>query len=231
MSTPAQTVLPIIDPKQVAELQTAVPRILAQAQDLVIADNEDYDISETMLDRIVQGKDRIETFFEKPTKDANSVHKFLTTLRSTLIQPLEQAEKIIKDRRKDYRAEKERERAALEEQKRQEAKKAEEEKAIQEAAKMEQIGEPDAAAAIIEQAAQTPPPPVFVPSLVPKQQGKSVKKVWKFRIKNPEGIRREFLMPDASAIQALVNKLGMDAMKVVGGIEVFPDETESVRRK
>jgi len=231
MTTPSQTILPILDQKKVNEFQATVPKIVEQANDLQIANEEDYVIAGSLLDRILQGKDRITEYFEKPAQQANSVHKFITGLRGTLLAPLEYAEKMIRDRRKNYRAELERQRAELEEQKRKEAKKEEEEKALQEAARMEEIGEPEAAATIIERQAQAPPPPVFVPSLVPKEQGKSVKKTWKYRVKDEAAIKREFMMPDASAIQAVVSKLGPDAMKVVGGIEVFPDETELVRRK
>lgn len=228
MSTPA---LPIIDHKKVAELQASVPQLVAQAQDLEIVDNDDYLASGSMLDRIIERRDAILAFFKKPAEDANNVHKFITSLRGTLVQPLDDIEELLKTRRKNFRQEDERARLKKEEAARKQAKDEAEQAALQQAAQMQEIGETAAAETILERAAMAPPPPVHVASEVPKEKGKSVRKTWKYKVVNEQLVKREFLMPDDSKIKPIVEKLGLDAMSIIGGIEVYPDETETIRRK
>jgi len=221
----------VFDAKRVAEMQASNPQLLAQAQDLQINNHEDYDASTPLLDRIDARKKNVVEFFEEPAKQANSVHKFITSLRSTLLLPLEQAETLVKSRRRDFRAEEERKRIQKEEEERKIAKAEQERQALEEAARYEEMGETEAANSIIERAATAPPPPVVVPSTIPKEKGHSIRKVYKFRVTNPALHRREFLMLDESKVQAIVSKLGPDAVAIVGGIEVYQEETETVRRK
>jgi hypothetical protein len=58
-----------------------------------------------------------------------------------------------------------------------------------------------------------------------------VRKIWRFRIKNRDLIKDEFWIEDETKIGAIVSKLGPDAASIVGGIEVYQEEIESVRRK
>lgn len=231
MTTINQPAAPVLDQKRISEFQTSIPQIVEQARGIIINDNEDYLASGAMLDRVLERMKFIQDFFEEPAKQANAVHKFITSFRATLLQPLEIAEKRLKDIRKDFRAEEDRKRLQKEEEERKLAKKQEDEKALQQAAQLHQMGEPQAADEIVERAAAAPAPTVFVPSTVPKEQGKSIRKVFRYRITNEDLIKREFMMPDESKIQAIVGKLGNDAVSIIGGIEVFPDEIETVRRK
>jgi hypothetical protein len=228
-----QQILPVValDSKKVQEIQASIPRLVAQAQDLEIVDNDDYLTSGTLLDLVLDRQKKITDFFEEPAKQANNVHKFITSLRATLLTPLQQVEELMKGRRRDFRTKQERKRRLKEEEERKLAKEQAEQEAIREAAQLEEIGETEAANTIIERAASAPPPPVVVPSTIPKEQGKSVRKVYKFRITNAKLIKREFLMPDESNIGSIVSRLGPDAASIVGGIEVYPDEIETIRRK
>lgn len=230
MTTINQPTAPVLDQKQISEFQTSIPNIVEQVKSITIEDHDDYLASSAMLDRVTERIAFIEKFFEEPAKQANAVHKFITSFRATLLQPLEAAEKKLKDIRKDFRAEQERQRLLVEEEKRKQAKKEDDERALQQAAQMQQLGETQAADEIVERAAAAPAPTVFVPSTVPKEKGKSITKVFKYRIVNEDQIKREFMMPNTSTIQTLVGKLGYDAVNIIGGIEVFQDEIETVRR-
>lgn len=221
----------VLDHKQVQELQLSVPQLVAQSQEIEVKDNDDYIASGSMLNLLTARQKKISDFFEEPAKQANSVHKFITSLRSSLLSPLQQAETLLKNRRRDYRAEVERKRLEQEEEARKAAKAELERQALQEAAQMHQIGEIEAADAIIERAAIAPPPPVVIPSTIPKEQGHSIRKVFKFRVTNPALHKREFLILDESKAQAIVSKLGPDAASIIGGIEVYQDEQETIRRK
>lgn len=226
--TPAP-VAALLDPKKVTELQAAVPKMMGQALDLVIVDNDDYLTAGTFLDMITARKKAVTELFEKPTKEAASVHKFLTTLRAGLLGSLVQAEELMKSRRGKYRADIERKDREDAEAKRKAVKEEQDQQALEEAARLEEIGETEAADAVIERAATAPAPPVYVPSSVPKEQGHSYRKVYKFRVVDPDKIKREFLMLDESKAGAIVSRLGLDAMPIVGGIEVYTEEIEVIR--
>jgi hypothetical protein len=219
----------VLDRKKIEEIQTSVPQLLIQAQELTVENVEDFVAAGSLLNVIDARKKSIFEFFEEPAKQANNVHKFITSLRTTLVSPLLKAETLMKDRRRYFRAEEERKRLEKEEAERQAAKAEQEQRALQHAAEMESIGEHEAADFIIDQAAAAPPPPVVVPSTIPKEQGHSFRKVWKFRVTNPALHKKEFLILDESKAQAIVSKLGPDAAAIVGGIEVYSEEQEIVR--
>lgn len=221
----------VLDHKKVAEMQAIGPKILAQAQDLTVDTKEDYEASGMLLNTLATRQQRIIDFFEEPAKQANAVHKFITGLRATLVLPLQQAEQLLKNRRRDWRNEEERKRVLKEEEERKKAKEEADARAIEEAKQLAEIGETAAAEIVIERAATAPAPPVIIPSTVPKQAGHNIRKVWKFRVKNPSEHKREFLILDDSKVQTIVSKLGRDAETLVGGIEVFQDEIETTRRK
>jgi hypothetical protein len=232
---PKQPQLPaavVLDPKQVAEMQTSVPQLVAQSQEFkIINDNDDFLASGSCLTALDTRQKKIVDFFELPAKQANDVHKFITTLRGTLLLPLQQATAELKRSRQVYRDKKERERQEKEEAARAAAKAEQEQQAIREAAELESIGEKEAASIVIDRAAIAPPPVVIVHSEIPKEKGISVRKIFKFRTVNPALVKREFLVQDDAKIQAIVSKLGPDAMPIVGGIEVYQEEVETVRGK
>ena len=228
----------LVDQKKVDQLEQAGPKLLEEARALKIKNNDDYLAAGGMLEALVDRQKKIVEFFKEPVDQANKLHKFLTSLRSRLASPFQQAEDLVKQRRKDFRDEAELRRQAKEAEERKKAKAEVEAQAVAEAAELHAIGETAAAETIIEKAAMAPAPPIIVQSEIPKEEGKSIRKSWTFRIKDPEAIKREFITPkdlyDIKAypkIRAMVQKLGPDATSIVGGIEVVPEETEVVRTK
>jgi len=220
-----------LDLKKVTELQNSNLKVLEEAKACTIVDNDDFLIAGSQLDDIAKRKKVIKEFFEKPKKNAYELHRWITSQEGVAIAPLERAEALLKSARLEYRAQKDRDARAREEEERKKAKEVEDALAIEQAAQLHAIGEHEAAETVIERQAAAPPPPVIVQSDVPKEKGHSFKKVFKYRISDASLIKREFLIPNASAIQAMVTKLGLDAMNVVGGIEVTEGEVELVREK
>lgn len=226
---PAMTV--VYDAKAAQEIQAAAPSILAQANEFTIESDDDYLATGSFLTSLVERKKKVEALFEKPVKDAHSVHRFLTALRGTLLSPYEQASQIIEKLRREYRRKEEVARLALEEEKRKEARQQVEALAMQEAAELASAGEEEAADIVLSRAAQAPIPTVVVPSTIPKQAGHTVRKFWAYRIVNEGLIKREFMEPDETKIRAIVSKMGKDAVTMIGGIQVYEDETETTRVK
>lgn len=220
-----------LDQKKVTEWREGGSAILAQAKELEIRDNDDFLASGGLLELIVSRKKQLMEFFKQPAADAARLHKFITNLRAMLSKPWEDAEELMRNRRIEFRHEQERLRLEREEQERAKAKNDADERAIQEAAELKAIGEDEAADVILERAATAPAPPVIVQSTVPKEAGISVRNEYTYRIVNADLIKREFLIPNESAIGKIVKSMGMDAMSIVGGIEVMKDITESIRTK
>lgn len=97
------------------------------------------------------------------------MHKGLTSLRSTLTEPPEQANRMLNRKATDYETEQERlaraEQVRLEEQ----ARKREEESRLIDAAELEQAGQAEEAAAVLQ--APMPQPVIHVPAQVAKIEG------------------------------------------------------------
>src|SRR5271154_7010603 len=108
VQTPSMTV--VLDQKQVAKMQANIPTVLSQARELVVDTTEEYLESSSLLDVVIARQGEVTALFDKAVKDANSVHKFLTGLRSGLLLPLKQAENLIRQRRQDFRAREEQKR-------------------------------------------------------------------------------------------------------------------------
>lgn len=98
----------------------------------------------------------------------------------------------------------------------------------------EKSGDLEGAAEIIEEATHVaipkPVASVIVPSFAPKLSS-TIRKTWKWRIKDESKIKREHLIPNQAAIGALVRAYGKRAEAMVGGIEAYEDEGLSKGRK
>lgn len=226
-----QNMTVVLDQKQIAELQKAGPKILTRAQEFEIETLQDYEASGSFLSTLEERQKKVAQFFDEPAKQANNVHKFITSLRATLVAPYQQAINLVKSRRSTFRQEEERKRLVLEEQARAKAKLEHESNAVEEAKQLAEIGETEAANIVLERAVNAPAPAVVVPSVIPKQEGISVRKVWKYRVVNQDLHKREFLILDESKAGAIVTNLGPDAAAIVGGIEVYQVEVEVVRKR
>jgi|SRR6185437_522383 len=204
---------------------------LAQAKDLQINSNDDYEASGSLMTIIATRKNEVKRGIDEPIEAANKVHKFLTGIRSILLRPYEQADLLLQERREAWRQKCEKEDQERRDEEQRLAKEAQEAQAMTEAAELAAAGEHEAADIVLEQAASAPPPPIMVQSSVPKQAGISLRRSWIFVITNPKLVKKEFLSPDEKKIKPIVDRLGKDAVSIVGGIEVHPKSKESVRTK
>lgn len=225
----------VLDQKQITKLQEKGPKDLAEAREFTIETADDYDASASFLNLLDERQKKIMEYFDNepngPAYLANKLHRTITGMRSMLAGPYQQAIILIKQRRNEWRTQKEQERQQKELQERETAKAENEARAVEEAKQLAEMGEHEAANTVIERAVNAPPPPVIVPSTVPKQPGLNVRKVWKYRVKNADLHKREFLVLDEKKANTVVSNLGPDAAAIIGGIEVYQDEIETVRRR
>ena len=218
-----------VDPAKLAELTATTPTLVRQATEFTIESTSDYEFSLQICEDAIKRQNAIKEFFAPTKKLAFDLHRSITKMESDMLAPYQRVEKLIKDRRMNWRQEEERKRQELEAQARRVAKDEADRKALADAAALEQAGEPEAAAEVIQQAIEAPAPAVVVQSSVPKQAGSAVRKKFSYRIDEESQVPRVFCSPDPRKIKAHVDAYGMASK--ISGVTPFPDETEAIRTK
>ena len=64
-----------------------------------------------------------------------------------------------------------------------------------------------------------------------RAEGISTRKVWRYEIVDIAAIKRDFLIPDESAIAGLVKASGDKAASIVGGIRVYQETIMSAKAR
>lgn len=227
---------PIIETSevQVAPLRTGVSAIVTQADGIAISDQQDYQGAAEFLRTCKTMEKRVKDTFDEPVKKAHEAHKAITTVRAQLLDPISQAEKIVK--RKMAGFVEEQERIAAEERRRAEAeaRKAEEDRRLREAAELEARG--DSAAA--EEAISAPiVVPVIVPETVkPLAEGTSTRKKYRAEVVDPAALIRAVADGKAMAGLVIPNQQALDkladSMKetlAIPGVRVVSETIVSAR--
>src|SRR5260370_29966479 len=205
----------------------STPTLVKQAWEFTIEDQGDYEFSLTIAEEAIKREKTISEFFAPTKKLANQLHKSITQMENDLLAPYEQVERLIKDRRFNWRQEQERLRLKKEAEDRRIAQEAEQERLLEEAAQLEKEGQKEGAEVGLEQAENVPAPSIVVQSFVPRQSGSSIRKKFSYRIDDETKIPREFCSPDPKKLRAHVEAYGMQAN--IAGITVYPDENGAIR--
>lgn len=161
-------------------LSRAVSEIEFQAGAIIIDNEQDYQNAASFGRMLKQKSSDVKEFW-KPMKDAaHRAHTEICNREKAMLQPLVNAEKILKETMGAYVAEQERKRREAEEAARKAARE-EADRKLQEAIELEDKGDKVTAAAVIEEAeimdeaAET----VAVAAEKPKASGVATKKDWK----------------------------------------------------
>jgi hypothetical protein len=229
MATPIISETISIDPAQIETFRASTPILTRQAQEFVIEDLSDYEFSLSIAEEAKSRQNAITAFFAGSKKLAFDLHRAICKMETDLLQPYMQIERLIKDRRYNWRQAEEQKRLKAEADARRVAHEAEQQRLLDEAATLEREGEKEAAEVVLEQAQTVQPPTTVLQSTVPKQAGSSIRKKFSFRIDDPEKVSRQFCSPDEKKLRAWVNAYG-DGQKLEG-VTIFPDENEAIRSK
>ena len=186
---------------------------------------ECYETAIAFLKRIKTIKKQIEDAFAPAVKAAHAAHKEMTTLRGKFTKPLDECEHLVKAGVSTYTREQELARREEEARLRALELKKEEDRRLREASALEDAGELEAAAAVIE--APMVAPAVIAPRAVPKVEGGSTRAVWKHEVVNAFSVPREFCIPDQQKIAAYAKRMGSAAN--VPGVRFYEDAVVSVR--
>lgn len=160
-----------------------------------------------------------------PTVDATKeAHNVALAQRARYLDPLLEAEKIVKPKIGAYLTEQAHLRREAEERARREAAEAERKRleAMQAAIDAENAGRTEEAEKRFEEAVEIEPPKPAIPELV-KAQGTFIRKETKWRVADLAAVPREFLALDRTKIEA-VFRLQREKMSIPG-IEIYTSET------
>ena len=228
----------------VDEVAKLVPTVVSQANQLTIESAEDYEMACSFLTLIATRKKQVGDTFDPIVQKAHATWQEAIAQRKKFLDPLITAESDVKRKVADWRTEQERIRKAEEDRVAAEAKREAEERALAEAQQLEANGEHELAAIVLEEAANAPAPVVVGMSTIPKQDGIAKKTTWKWRYKGGDQVAALRMIVKAAANDERLlaylafNETAVGAtarahksMTRIPGIEVFPEESVSVRSR
>lgn len=209
-----------------SDVQNVVTDLTVRADTIEIQSTEDYEIAGAFLVECATQAKYIERVFNPIITRAHAAHKEAIAQRDAFLIPLKRAKgKIgLMVGEWDRKLREERDRRDREERDR--LRKLEEDRRLAEAAELERVGQTEAAEEIVSAPIHIMPIPQ---PAVARPAGVSVREEWDFRVADAAGIKREFLAPDEVRIRRVVKSMGMDAIALVGGIEVFTRSITSTR--
>ena len=185
------------------ETRTEVELYRAKASAVQVRTPEEMTAAEAILTELRRRKKVWLDAVEATVKGAHAAWKAAVAHRDSIAKPIDEAERIVKDRIAGYVSEQRRlaeaERARL--QAEADAKAEAERKRAMAAA--EKLKTPELKAERIEQAQTIVAPVVTVAAAVPQTKLASVV-TWGFEIADPALLPREYLMPDESKIGAVI---------------------------
>ena len=162
-------------------------------------------------------KKEIDNTFDPIVKKAHEAHKEAVSQKKKVMEPVEQAQKIIDRKIGDFHTEQERQRKIEEDRLRKEAEERarneEEDRRLSEAVRMEAEGQTEMAQAILE--APIAPPVVVVPKVetqAPKVEGLSVTKTYRAQVTNFHALVQAVVQGRAPIGLLEVNQTALNGM-------------------
>lgn len=195
-----------------------VSNALAQAQNWVIRNDDDFAMVDAHCVGLMALKKKIESDFASSKATTYAAWKAVVAQEKGHLDGIDEARKLDKQKMDGWLHVKEAERKALEDKMALEAKANAEAAALAAAVAAEQSGDSELAEAIISEpvAAQV----VVVANTAPKAQT-VLRKIWKFRVVNASLVPSEYKAVDEKKVGAVVRALGADCN--IAGIETWQE--------
>lgn len=224
-----------IETPEVKQLETETALLLTQAKEFRVTTPEQYQAAGNELMRIKGVRKKVDELFDPIVKRAHEAHKAALAAKKQLTDPLDQAEKAIKQALLVYNQEQQRKAKEEEERLRKLAEEQaaiEREKLLKQAVKAEQNGNVDKADELLEQAENVIPLTPIVTPQIQKIEGIATRKIWKAVVENPQLVPAYFNGVELRTInQSALNKLAqMTSGNVqVPGVRFVQEETLAAR--
>lgn len=197
-----------------------------QLQTFKVSNQDEYNTSGEYLKNVKSATKQLEDMRMSMTRPLDESKKRIMDFFRKPLDILTNAEEALKRARIAYSNEQEKKRreeeARLAEMARKEA-----EKLAARANAAEAKGNTEKAEMLRQKAQETE---MITPAVAPKVEkvaGISIMTTWKFRIVNPKLIPVEYMLPDEKTIGKMVRAGG--GKWTIPGIEIYPEQTESVR--
>lgn len=216
-------------PAEAGRAEVDAIELADRARSMVVTTDQEFETAAEFLKVVKAMASKVKAIFDPVVARAHEAHKAATAARAQVLSPITEAEGVVKRSMSAFVDRRERERAEAERVAREAARKAAEEERLARALELEQSGR--AAEAEVELARPVAPQAVAVPiQAPPRVAGVSTKKIWQFEIVDASAIKREFLVPNETAIRSAVQSLNEGAVAVVGGIRVWQETVIAGRR-
>lgn len=200
--------------------------IVVQAERLTVTNEQELEAVGGFVKAMAELKKDIASTFDSISKIQFAAHKETVKQKKRRLDPVEEAERIVKGKAGTYLAEKERRRREDEAKLREAALKQEEERRQEAALALEKAGKNKEAEALIEQPVEVPA--VVIPKTETKVEGISkLRKVWKFRVTNAAMVPANYMKVDEVKLGQVVR--ATKGTLEIPGVEVYSEDTVSAR--
>lgn len=201
----------------------------AKAASLVIMNDQQYQEAAEIGKEIKRRAKMVTDLFQPIKEAANKAHKAACAREKEMLLPLQEAERMVKASMSAYTMEQERKRLEAEET----ARKAREEEArrmLEQAVALDEQGDSEAAAAVLEDAQVMAETPAVAAPAVLVTKGVTQKKVWDIQIVSPGDVPVSFagvvIRPiDIATIKKLVTaskgKMQIPGVKVIESLQTI----------
>jgi hypothetical protein len=204
-----------------AEVEQQAQSIVTQAGTVKVTDASTFQQAGLFLRTVAQYVKKVGEVFDPVVDAAHKAHKVAVEQRKKLLEPAQQAERMVKGEMSAFEAQ-ERARVA-----------AAEAAAYQERRRLEQAREAEAAALVkagkIDQAARVIEAPVVVARIeqAPQAEGITFREDWDFEVTDAALIPREYLVLDEKKLRAFVKTF--KDRTAIPGIRAISKRVASVR--
>ncbi len=214
-----------IEESQVEAVRAEIAPILAAAKAIEVVDEESHTKALGLAAECTKRSRKVEEVWAESREAAHRAWKTITETIAGFTKPLQEAARICNQKAYTWnKAEQDRRRVEAEKLERENAKKLEDER-LRQAEELAKAGKPKLADAVLEQPVEVAP---VQAAPVEKPEGVSYRENWKFEIKSPDVLPREFLMPDEKKIGQVVK--AMKGATKIPGVFVWDAGTTVVRR-
>lgn len=227
--------LPVVEMPQTETIENDTNDLVVRANEVKITNQDTFDAGGAFL-KVIKGlADKVKDTFDNPKKLAHAAHKAITAAEGKHLDPLREADAVVRGRMLTWKKAEDAKRAEEQEKIRAEATKAEEDRKLKEAEKHEKAGRTEKAQAVLEAPDQTPAPIV---QTVTKPKGIGSSKKWTF---DPEEVELDLLVAAIANGDAPLKAIKIDAVFIrqqvtslkedfrMDGVRAFPKESLSVR--
>lgn len=195
------------------QLQTMAQRIAEEAQAYSVVDAETYETAGEIVVRIANAEKRIHKDCDPMCEATDQAHKKTVQYRQRLLDGLEAARRRLKAQMDAWSQEQKRKARDDQAKLQVQVVSREADVRLSEAVAVDQMGDHQAAEAIL--AHPAPVPTVVVKPAIPKVQGVTFRTIWEPVIDDEAQVPREYLMLDMVKIRRVVSAL-KDQTKIPG---------------